>query len=190
MEAYQKAVTLDSIFVQLWIDLARGVVQTAHPFHTPALASQTETGPDVRTVVLRHADLAARRLLCHTDYRSPKVDELREHPTVAWLFYHPGNKVQLRIRSRVEVHHEDELARARWERSSPRSRQCYHAPLAPGTGTQTPGLGEPLAAGFQNFAVIDCTVYSIDWLYLHSQGHLRAGFDWLEDSWQSQWLAP
>ena len=118
MDLYQKAATLDAIFVQIWIDLAKGVAQAPHPFHTPALASQTTSGPDVRTVVLRQADPEARKLLCHTDYRSPKVGELREQPRVAWLFYHPVNKVQLRVRGSVQLHREDELARARWEKST------------------------------------------------------------------------
>lgn len=190
MTRYQETASLDAIFVQIWIDLAQGAVRAEHPFHTPALASLAADGPDVRTVVLRHADLEARQLLCHTDYRSPKVKALREQPTVAWLFYHPVNKIQLRIRGTVAVHHGDELARARWEKSNRRSRHCYHAQLPPGAATDTPVIGKPLESGFDNFAVIDCAALSIDWLYLHTQGHLRARFDWREGDWHSGWIAP
>lgn len=190
LQKYQETASLDAIFVQIWIDLAQGAARAAHPFHTPALASLAADGPDLRTVVLRYAELEARQLLCHTDYRSPKVRELREQCNAAWLFYHPMNKIQLRIRGTVTVHHDDELARARWKKATRRSRQCYRTQLAPGTATDAPGIGEPLAAGFQNFAVIDCTVHSIDWLYLHSQGHLRARFDWQDGQWRSGWVAP
>lgn len=182
--------SLNSILVQIWIDLGQGVVRARHPFHTPALASQADSGPDVRTVVLRHVDPSRRRLLCHTDFRSPKVGELQASPDVAWLFYDPGNKTQLRIKGRVQVHHEDELARARWEQSTTRSRQCYHAAYAPGTPGTATLAAEPLEAGFDNFAVIDCTVTSIDWLYLRSRGHLRARFEWQDITWHSQWIAP
>lgn len=190
LEKYQKAASLDTIFIQMWIDLAQGAARASHPFHTPALASLAVEGPDVRTVVLRHADLEARQLLCHTDYRSPKVNELRQQPNVAWLFYHPVNKIQLRVRGTVAVHHDDKLARARWENSTHRSRQCYHAQLSPGTAMDTPQIGEPLASGFDNFAVIDCMVHDIDWLYLDSQGHLRARFVWRDGEWRSGWIAP
>ena len=190
MKSYQEIASLDAIFVQIGIDLAQGASRASHPFHTPALSSLGADGPELRTVVLRHADLEARQLLCHTDYRSPKVKELCREPSVAWLFYHPLNKTQLRVRGTVEVHHDDELARARWEKSTPRSRQCYHARLAPGAATDTPLIGEPSAAGFDNFAVINCTVHHIDWLYLHSRGHLRARFDWRESRWHSGWIAP
>ena len=190
MNSFAEEIRFESILIQIWIDLAHGAFKGSHPFHTPVLASQDRGGADARTVVLREANKADRQLLCHTDIRSRKVEHLRAHPDVTWLFYDRNNNTQLRIRGRVHVSHDDELARARWKSSASRSRACYHATLAPGTPAETPLAPEPLESGFENFAVIDCRVTSIDWLYLQHAGHLRARFDWGGDEWHSTWLAP
>lgn len=187
---FGKNAELDSIFVQTWIDLGHGALRGAHPFHTPVLASMGRDGPDARVVVLRDAFLETRRLLCHTDIRSPKIEGLRVNPKVTWLFYDQDNNTQLRVRGEVEVVHNDELAEARWQASASRSRICYHAALAPGTPTDSPLPPEPLESGFENFAVIDCRVSSIDWLFLQHGGHLRARFDWNGERWNGAWLAP
>jgi 3-hydroxyisobutyrate dehydrogenase len=190
MNSYTQSASLKSIFVQIWIDLGHGAIRARHPFHTPALATQGESGPDVRTVVLRAADMSKRSLICHTDLRSLKVQELRSNPAVSWLFYDRERKTQLRLKGNVNVHHDDELARKRWSKSSASSRQCYHAPRAPGSVTGSPAQETPLEAGFENFAVIECRVESIDWLYLQCEGHMRARFEWLDNQWDSHWIAP
>ena len=190
VEIYAEIARLDSIFVQIWIDLGQGALRGRHPFHTPVLATQGDAGPDARTVVLRDADAGLRRLICHTDIRSPKIRALQSQPQVAWLFYDRSNNTQLRARGRVRVSHDDELARTRWKASAARSRDCYHAALAPSTPASSPAAPEPLESGFENFAVIDCEVDSIDWLYLQHGGHLRARFDWRDGQWASTWLAP
>jgi 3-hydroxyisobutyrate dehydrogenase len=187
---YGQQANLDSIFVQIWIDLGHGVFRASHPFHTPVLATENEHGPDARTVVLRDASLDRRSLVCHTDFRSPKVGVLRIHPRVAWLFYDRDRNTQIRVRGHVSISHDDELAQARWKASAARSRACYHASLAPGTATDSPRAAQPLDSGFDNFAVIDCRVESIDWLYLQHAGHLRASYTWRDGRWHSTWLAP
>lgn len=187
---YAHTARLDTIIVQIWIDLAHGALRSAHPYHTPALATIGSDGPEQRTVVLRDADADRRRLLCHTDLRSPKVAQLQSNAAVSWLFYDRANKTQLRIGGEARVHHDDEFAQARWERSAPRSRACYHAAEAPSSPTAAPGTGAPLDSGFQNFAVVDCRVRVIDWLHLQHDGHLRARFDVSGDAWRSHWIAP
>jgi len=181
---------IDSILIQIWIDLGHGALKGRHPYHTPVLATQGENGPDVRTVVLREADFTRRRLISHTDIRSPKVRDLRRHQSVAWLFYDRGGNTQLRILGSARVLHNDERARERWEASAARSRECYRAALAPSTPASSPTPPQPLECGFENFAVIDCQVESVDWLYLQHSGHLRARYTWQDDQWQSSWLAP
>ena len=190
MEIFVESNNLDSILIQNWIDLGHGALRGRHPYHTPVLATLGDTGPDARTVVLRDADFRHRRLVCHTDIRSPKVRDLRAQPEVAWLFYDRFNNTQLRVRGRVRIHHQDELAGARWKKSAVRSRDCYHAALSPSSPASSPVAPAPLESGFENFAVVDCVVDAIDWLYLQHGGHLRARFTWDESRWQSTWLAP
>ncbi len=190
MKPYTESASLKSIFIQIWIDLEHGAIRAKHPFHTPALANQGDSGPDVRTVVLRATDAKERVLVCHTDLRSPKVQGLRSNAAVAWLFYDQERKTQLRVKGRVDVHHDDEVARMRWSKSTENSRQCYHVAKSPGTVTEDPVMGPPLEQGFENFAVVKCRVDSIDWLYLQHEGHMRARFEWQGDRWKSTWLAP
>jgi len=42
----------------------------------------------------------------------------------------------------------------------------------------------------QHFAVIDTRVDFLEWLWLASDGHHRARFEWHEHTWQRTWLVP
>lgn len=183
--------TFNELLAGIWSSLRDGVEHGRHPFHTPALASASGQNPDIRTVVLRGADEKHRTLVCHTDIRSPKVTAFQLNPRAAWLFYDRQAKVQLRILGEVSIHQADDVAAARWEKSSPGSRRCYQAAHAPGAvlariGDRTAELDE----GFDNFAVVSSEVLSIDWLYLQAGGHLRARFEWGGEAWNGRWLAP
>ncbi|MEJ2534152.1 MAG: pyridoxamine 5'-phosphate oxidase family protein [Gammaproteobacteria bacterium] len=181
---------LSAVLQGAWDALAAGAEQGRHPFHTPALASAGEAGPAVRTVVLRQADEEQRWLVCHTDLRSPKVALFRDHPRAAWMFYDREAKTQIRASGPVTLHHGDEVAKARWEASREQSRRCYHAALGPGAPLDSGGPRDDLAEGFGQFVVLRCRVEVMDWLYLRAQGHWRARFEWVENRWQGQWIAP
>lgn len=181
---------LDSVIQQVWIDLGHGVVRARHPYHTPALVSLDRGQPSARTVVLRRVDATQRQLICHTDIRSPKVQAFREQPNAAWLFYDRDGKTQLRMEGTVQVHHDDELAETQWLASAERSRICYATSTAPSTAVADPVPATPLTSGVANFAVVNCTVRMIDWLFLRHEGHLRARFTWQQETWHGEWLAP
>jgi len=63
---------LSELHDSVWSLLCEGVKSASSPFHTPALATVGEDGPEVRTVVLRSADAERRQISCDTDWRSPK----------------------------------------------------------------------------------------------------------------------
>jgi len=190
MDSYDKTATLESILTQSWIDLAHGALSAGHAYHTSALASSGDGSPDVRTVVLREARFARRELVCHTDYRSPKVELIRKRPEVAWLFYDRASRVQLRLKGTVSICHDDDIARVHWEQSARHSRQLYRSARSPGSVSPGPGFTPWIEGGFANFAVLVCTVSELDWLYLREGGHMRARFDWRGESWQGAWLTP
>lgn len=175
-----------------WEMLADGVKRAAAPFHTPVLGTQSDDGPELRTVVLRAADPDRRLLVCHTDLRSPKLRQISLDSGVRWLFYDPGAKLQLRMRALASLHQGDELARERWAASRERSRECYRNPYAPGAAVDQPEAATQLLKedGFANFAVIRTEVQAFEWLYLRAAGHRRARFDWQNGNWQGRWLAP
>lgn len=177
--------------------------------HTPdatfRLAALGTTGLDqscsVRTIVLRAVDPLGRRLYCHTDRRSPKLAELQADPRATWLFYDPAERVQLRITSRVTIHLDDAIAEARWLATGLDGRRAYLAPAAPGTPcaaayvnlpehvrTRLPTEAES-AAGRPHFAVLAGAVQTLDWYYLHPEGHLRLRFAWRGDAVEWTWLA-
>ena len=86
-----------------WDMLEAGARDRSVPFHLPALATVDDEGqPHVRTVVLRDCNRGERWLRFNTDRRSPKVNHIRTNPKAALHFYDKFEKVQLRLRVRLE----------------------------------------------------------------------------------------
>lgn len=189
---------LDATLEATWAQLARGVNDRRSPFHTPTLGTIARDGsPSVRTVILRGIDAAERRLRFHTDRRSAKAVELKSDPRVAMHFYDAGQKIQLRVAGTAHVHAGDATAQAAWQKSQVMSRACYTQALPPGAAIGDPaslpqlaGVPDGAETGFENFAAVVITVRSIDWLYLGSQGHRRAQFEWPDGVLRKTWLAP
>lgn len=182
---------------EAWRLLATGVTDRRTPIHTPSLSTNGRDGsPEVRTVVLRAVNPAARQVRFHTDRRSAKFRELSADPRVSILAYDPRCKVQLRIKADASLHFADSIAEAAWAASQHRSRICYAQPLAPGTEIATGGPADnPVASperptGYENFVAVIATVHSIEWLYLAHAGHRRARFTWLDGRLLATWLAP
>ncbi len=82
------ALTLEGALHAAFGRLAEGARDGRSPFRTPALATLGRDGaPQLRTVVLRGFDPAARSLSIHTDRRSAKVAELAADPRAALHVY-------------------------------------------------------------------------------------------------------
>lgn len=180
---------LDAVLAQAWAQLMRGAQDRRGAAHTPTLASVDAHGlPQLRTVVLRHCDPAARELLIHTDRRSPKVAELRAQPRCALHVYDAAEKVQLRLHALASLHVDDALADRQWSHARPMSRATYGSPLAPGLPLDDPQTGTDALANRSeaeqraHFMVLRLHVRQIDWLYLRAQGHRRARFAWSDAS--------
>jgi general stress protein 26 len=184
--------TLDSVLSALWSGLAAAVRDRDHSWHLPTLATIGLDGsPQARTVVLRDIDPVAATILCHTDARSPKVAEIAAQPEVAWHFYDPRSRVQLRVKAIAAVHRavaDDPLALERWSASTLSARRCYLAPRPPGEPCDGPSANlpehlldrSPVAGedepGRPHFAVVLTRAIEIDWLWLRAPGHRRARF--------------
>ncbi len=193
---------LDALLPQLWRTLQLACVELHHPFRTPVLGTAGDQGCALRTVILRDVQPEQRRLVCHTDFRSPKVRDIQRQSRVEWLFYHPLEKVQLRVSGPALVHQGDDLSRQAWQRTPLPSRANYCAPFAPGTPVAEPTAAAPARAssggltveqgeaGWPNFAVIVTTVERLEFLQLNSEGHRRAAFLWSGQRCEPTWLAP
>ncbi len=194
---------LSELLATAWRRLCEGADRAAHAFHLGTFATVGEDGrPEARTVVLRRVLTGKRRLLLHTDARSPKVRQIRSNPRVSWLFYDPDDRIQIRVRGRAELHSRDQLADRQWKGCSLTSRRCYLAPHAPGRESSRPSANLPeelrqrspsgpeSEQGWENFLVVETIVEEMEWLELHADGHKRALFRWGRESLESVWLEP
>lgn len=182
-----------------WDYLEAGVSDRHHPMHLAAVATARGGLPEARYVVVRHADRVDRAVHFHTDIRAPKTDDVGATPEIAILCYHRDDKVQLRMRATATRHHQDEIAKAAWEKTRLFSRECYLTPSAPSSAAgdaepqQTPGAmqltQEQSELGYANFCVVRCVVREIDYLHLRHEGHQRLRLCW-DGDWAGEWLHP
>lgn len=192
--------TLDDVLESAWHALSRGVSDRRHAFHTPTLVTTgTDGNPDARTVVLRACAPGERVLICHTDVRSPKVEQIASNPRVLWHLYDYKSRVQLRVAAIASVLgvDDDPLVREAWGRTSAGSRVCYRGPLPPGEEAPSPVTNTPevepedTEAGLDRFRVVRTIVTRIEWLRLRHDGHRRALFEWDgAGALHATWLAP
>jgi 3-hydroxyisobutyrate dehydrogenase len=195
--------TLDGILENAWKMLLRGVRRSDDPFHWPVLGSTGQQGCSLRTVILRQVLVPERLLVCHTDARAPKADEIQASGQVAWLFYHPIEKVQLRIHGQATLHRDDFMADEQWAATGIASRLNYATSDPPGTPVERPtsGLPDILRSKVPTllesetvrpyFMAIACHLDAMDWLRLNILGNRRARFTWDDkDELQATWLVP
>lgn len=194
--------TLDNVLNEIWAMLKRGCTRFDDPFHCPVLGTTEQNGCSLRTVILRQFIFPDRILVCYTDARATKAQEIRKNSKISWLFYHPKHKVQLRITGQAELHTNDPFADKQWSATKITGRLDYCATQPPGTPVQKPSSGLPdfllkkvptlleTEKGRKNFMVISCRIDSIDWLILRTLGHRRARFDWDGDKLNASWLIP
>ena len=194
--------TLEGVLDEVCAMLKQGVARFNDPFHWPVLGTTGKDGSSLRTVILRQFIWPDRILVCHTDARAPKVQEISSFSKVSWLFYHPKKKVQLRISGSATLHLYDQFADRQWTNTRITSRLNYCAGRPPGTPIDRPSSGLPdflrhkvptLAqseSGRRNFMVIAGRIDSMDWLILKVLGNRRARFDWNENELNAKWLIP
>lgn len=182
--------------------LQRGATRFNDPFHWPVLGTAGKNGISMRCVILRGFSLPDRILVCHTDARARKVQEISDSADVSWLFYHPQKKVQLRISGHATLHANDQFADEQWAAAKAPSRLNYCAIEPPGTPVDRPSSGLPdfllrkvptlleTEKGRQNFTAIACRIHSMDCVVLRVLGNLRARFDWDQSGLKAKWLIP
>ncbi len=188
---------LSGSLVHAWRMLVRGVADRRSPCHAPTVATIGSDGrPRLRTVILRGADPENWTLRFHTDRRSDKVRELGEDHRISLLAYDPGAKIQIRVEGVAKVHTDDAVADAAWGASRSFSQICYGSAPAPGQAIANggafslPDQTDDVAQGRANFAAVQLSVASLEWLYLAHAGHRRARYMRTAEGAESTWLAP
>jgi hypothetical protein len=194
--------TLDGVLDKIWLMLEQGAAHSDDPFHWPVLGTTSKEGCNLRTVILRKVDAPDRILVCHTDARSEKVQDIKNYSQTSWLFYHPKKKIQVRISGQTTLHAHDPYADRQWADTSITCRLNYCASQPPGTPIDKPSSGLPdfllheipsllkTEIGRKHFMAIAVQIFSIDWLILKVTGNRRARFEWDDNRLHATWLVP
>ena len=191
------------IFEEIKTNLTRGVKDRKHAFHNPVFCNvDQDGGVDSRVVVLRKFDPINMILNFHTDYRSPKVSNLKQNNKSMLVFYDHKLKIQMRIKTTSIINYQNETAKEMWDKTKLLSRKCYLTSKDPSSLTSLPedGIPEHLIGkepefeesekGYKNFTVIENKINEIDWLYLEISGHRRLNLLFQNNKPQFQWLIP
>jgi len=193
------AIELDACLAHAWSVLEQSVVNRRAAMHTPSVATIGLDGsPRSRTVVLRHVDRDEKVLRFHTDVRSGKFSELTLEPRLSFLFYDADEKFQIRVEAVATLHGSDRLADNAWAATQAMSRHAYVVEPASGSIITTGGgflltKGRELSdRGRPNFCVVQAAINRIETLWLGSDGHRRAFFEWKSGQAvpRMNWLVP
>ena len=195
--------SLEGLEKDVWLRILNGSVKYKDVLHNPVVANVNQHGVNIRTVVLRKVNIAEKQLAFHTDIRSGKWKDLQQQNNISWLFYDAPGRIQIRLSGTATLHQDDAVAEAAWTTSTMSSRKIYLGETGPSAIAASPVSGLPAAfeandpspeesrAGRKNFGVVITTVTRMEWLWLNSKGHRRAGFTYSEDgSFKGDWLIP
>lgn len=178
------AEALRQFWQEAWQLLSQAVSERDHPCRYLQLATSSEYGPEVRTLVLRAADPDAAELLFHTDARSAKAAQIAADPRVAVLGFDGRIGLQLRGTGVARLEAGSAAAAEAWQRLSPPSRRLYQVAALP----QVPA-SDAVDDGYGHFCLLWLQLQTLDLLLLGSDGHRRARFSAAEH-WHGHWLRP
>jgi pyridoxamine 5'-phosphate oxidase len=192
---------LTEIKKKIWSLLYDAVEYRSSSFRLPVFICGDQSDFDGRIVVLRKSDQSNNLVQFHSDIRSDKIAKLKKNKSAAMLFYNKEDKIQIRLKIECTINHNNEITKESWLKTGHMSRKCYLLDTGPGTESPTPTSGlkpeldnfeftiEQSEEGYKNFAVIQCKIKNIEWLYLAAKGHRRARFDY-GDNKKECWLVP
>ncbi len=128
--------------------------------------------PGLRTVVLRGFERSPASAEMHTDARAAKARDVAGDGRVSLLAWSAEDRLQLRFDGVARLHHDDDLARGRWDRLSANARKAYGLRSDPGSPIADPADQRylPEAAQAGQFAVILVALDGVDVLRLEEDG--------------------
>ncbi len=201
---WDKPASHGEILKKIWKHLDLATLERTHPFHTPVFGTVGNgCAPGLRAVVLRRFWRKPPRLAFHSHIGAPKIEEIKNNHNVSFLFYHPQEKLQLRVCGAAQVHADgDALHEEQWLATGFFSRRAYvgdapsqiskHAISGlPAEISDRQPTAEESEAGRANFVVISSTIESIDCLELDFKGNRRSLFKWTKTGApETDWLTP
>jgi hypothetical protein len=193
-------IAYDALAEQAWGRLEQAGDDPNHPLRVFVLATvRTAGAPEARLMVLRGADRRLGKLWFYSDSRSEKIEQLRLHPQVTAIAFDRAAGLQLRLRGAAAIDESGPLADQHWSQVGMAVRALYASPDAPGRPLRQPdprllGFKRSIDAGGEaaaraNFAVIEVSVDSIEWLQIMEDDQRRA-IMFAATGWAAQALAP
>ena len=172
-----------------WKKIVNGSVKKKNGFRTMCVGTIGESNEaSLRIVVNRKVNEAQKTIFFHTDNRSRKYDDLLKDNRISLLFYDARQRVQIVVKAHATFNTNNALANDRWKATSPQARLGYMTNEPPNTKSDIATLGynerfslikptENESDEFQNnFSVVACAVYELEFLYLDFLGNRKANF--------------
>ena len=190
------------IFKKIESLMFEALKDSSHAYRTFSLATIDKNMPKLRTVVLRDFSLENNYFDCHSDLRSPKIKQLEKNKEFSALFYSSEEKIQLRFKGAVEIFYKNSTTKQRWDNITPSSKRCYMGPYSPSDILEEyhPNIPDNVQfqdptdqdsiSGYNNFVIIRCHFYEIDFLKLKYSGHQRCMFTFDKENINVSWVAP
>ena len=114
----------NDIFIKVSELLENGARERDHDFHIMTFCTIGKEGVEARSVVLRNFDKDKNIIRFHTDYRSPKLSDIKKNPNTVCLVYSYKLKTQLRIKTISSIHYDDSIWNDSWDKTGLSSRKC------------------------------------------------------------------
>ena len=152
--------------------------------------------PNTRNVVIRDFSKEDLTVRFHTDKRSKKISDILNNNNINLLSYDRADKLQIRINAKAKPINSEEVLLDIWNAMYPMSRECYRVIESPGNeiaslnDIEFQNEDEEGINGFENFSAILCEIDSIEILYLHHAGHLRASYENDNGKLNGKWIVP
>ena len=188
--------SLETMLEQAFLSISNGVNDSKSYFHNPTICTFEGQYISARTVVLREFSEKDRILRFHTDQRSPKISQIKENNNATVHAYDQEEKIQIRLKGSIEIHHQNSVTKNAWENTREMSKECYSVKDSPSKEIENPDEFDidknqiNREKGYENFAVNLFTFKYLEILYLKRSGHRRAVFEWENNQIKKNWLIP
>tara|TARA_B100000029_G_scaffold1395_1_gene1670 strand:+ start:700 stop:1305 length:606 start_codon:yes stop_codon:yes gene_type:complete len=152
--------------------------------------------PNTRNVVIRDFSEENLNIRFHTDKRSTKISDIKNNNKISLLGYERKDKLQIRFDAEATIIDSDEFLLDIWKGMYPMSRECYRVIESPGSKIKSledikfEEEGNQGLNGFENFVAVSCDIQTIEILYLHHAGHLRASYTNNNGKLNGEWIVP
>jgi pyridoxamine 5'-phosphate oxidase len=191
----EEAATLEALEEAIWAALTDGSKNNHSGFRFLHLASVNAANEaETRTVVLREVYSSKQIIQIHTDARSEKIKQIQHNPIVSVSVYDKETRVQLRLKGRCEIFHNDELTTSILQNISPEAKRTYgltiHETLKNQKNQQLHAEYHPESVR-NNFVVLQLSIEKINFLHLGEAYHTAAVFEYHEGKLMSKaWQTP